>query len=153
MLNRIIVMGRLTRDPELRKTPAGISVCSFSVACDRDYKQKDKEKETDFIDCVAWRSTAEFVTKYFTKGRMAVVEGRLQIRDWTDREGGKRRSAEIVADNVYFADSKPKTEEDSDAAEPPAYDSEDDNFGFPPGFVPDLGEPDADGAGNRALPF
>ena len=106
MLNHITVMGRLTRDPELRRTPAGVPVASFSIACDRDFKSQSGEKETDFIDVVAWRSTAEFVSKYFAKGRMAVVEGRLQIRDWTDREGGKRRSAEVVADNVYFGDSK-----------------------------------------------
>ena len=97
MLNKIIIMGRLTRDPELRRTGSGTAVTSFSLAV---------EKETDFIDVVAWRSTAEFVSKYFTKGRMAVVEGRLQIRDWTDKDGGKRRSAEVVADNVYFGDSK-----------------------------------------------
>lgn len=106
MLNKIIVMGRLTRDPELRRTQSGLAVTSFSVACDRDFKNQAGEKETDFIDVVAWRSTAEFVSKYFTKGRMAVVEGRLQIRDWTDNNGGKRRNAEIVADNVYFGDSK-----------------------------------------------
>ena len=109
MLNRIIVMGRLTRDPELRYTQSQIPVCSFSVACDRDYGQ-DGEHETDFIDVVAWRSTAEFVSKYFAKGRMAVVDGRLQLRDWTDRDGNKRRSAEVVADSVYFGDSKPKEE-------------------------------------------
>ena len=106
MLNKIILMGRLTRDPELRRTQSGTAVTSFSIACDRDFKSQSGEKETDFIDVVAWRSTAEFVSKYFSKGRMAVVEGRLQIRDWTDREGGKRRSAEVVADNVYFGDSK-----------------------------------------------
>ena len=106
MLNRIILMGRLTRDPELRRTGSGTAVTSFSLAVDRDFKSQSGEKETDFIDIVAWRSTAEFVSKYFTKGRMAVVEGRLQIRDWTDRDGGKRRSAEVVADNVYFADSR-----------------------------------------------
>ena len=106
MLNRIILMGRLTRDPELRRTGSGTAVTSFSLAVDRDFKSQNGEKETDFIDIVAWRSTAEFVSKYFTKGRMAVVEGRLQIRDWTDREGGKRRSAEVVADNVYFGDSR-----------------------------------------------
>ena len=106
MLNRIILMGRLTRDPELRRTGSGTAVTSFSLAVDRDFKSQSGEKETDFIDIVAWRSTAEFVSKYFTKGRMAVVEGRLQIRDWTDRDGGKRRSAEVVADNVYFGDSK-----------------------------------------------
>lgn len=107
MLNRIILMGRLTRDPELRHTQAGTPVASFSLAVDRDFKDKATgEKGTDFIDIVAWRQTAEFVSRFFTKGRMAVVEGRLQIRDWTDKDGGKRRSAEIVADNVYFGDSK-----------------------------------------------
>ena len=106
MLNRIILMGRLTRDPELRRTGSGTAVTSFSLAVDRDFKSQSGEKETDFIDIVAWRNTAEFVSKYFTKGRMAVVEGRLQIRDWTDKDGGKRRSAEVVADNVYFRDSK-----------------------------------------------
>ena len=106
MLNRIILMGRLTRDPELRRTSSGTAVTSFSLAVDRDFKSQSGEKETDFIDIVAWRNTAEFVSKYFTKGRMAVVEGRLQIRDWTDKDGGKRRSAEVVADNVYFGDSK-----------------------------------------------
>ena len=106
MLNKIIVMGRLTRDPELRRTQSGLSVTSFSVACDRDFKSQSGEKETDFIDIVAWRQTAEFVCKYFSKGRMAIVEGRLQIRDWQDNNGNKRRSAEIVADNVYFGDSK-----------------------------------------------
>ena len=107
MLNRIILMGRLTRDPELRHTQTGTPVASFSLAVDRDFKDKTTgEKSTDFIDIVAWRQTAEFVSRFFTKGRMAVVEGRLQIRDWTDKDGGKRRSAEIVADNVYFGDSK-----------------------------------------------
>lgn len=99
-------MGRLTRDPELRRTGNGTAVTSFSLAVDRDFKNQSGEKETDFIDIVAWRNTAEFVSRYFTKGRMAVVEGRLQIRDWTDRDGGKRRSAEVIADNVYFGDSK-----------------------------------------------
>ena len=119
MLNRIILMGRLTRDPELRRTGSGTPVTSFSLAVDRDFKSQSGEKETDFIDVVAWRSTAEFVSKYFTKGRMAVVEGRLQIRDWTDRDGGKRRSAEVVADNVYFGDSKRDSAGDYGA--PPAY--------------------------------
>ena len=104
MLNKIVVMGRLTRDPELRRTQSGLSVTSFSVACDRDFKAQDGSRETDFIDCVAWRNTAEFVCKYFAKGRMAVVEGRLQIRDWQDNNGNKRRSAEIVADNVLMCD-------------------------------------------------
>ena len=106
MLNRIILMGRLTRDPELRRTGSGTAVTSFSLAVDRDFKSQSGEKETDFIDIVAWRNTAEFVSKYFTKGRMAVVEGRLQIRDWKDKDGNNRRSAEVVADNVYFGDSK-----------------------------------------------
>ena len=119
MLNRIILMGRLTRDPELRRTQSGTAVTSFSLAVDRDFKSQSGNKETDFIDIVAWRSTAEFVSKYFTKGRMAVVEGRLQIRDWTDREGGKRRSAEVVADNVYFGDSK--RDAASDGGYAPAY--------------------------------
>jgi len=107
MLNHIVIMGRLTRDPELRRTGSGVAVASFTVAVDRDFgKNENGEKETDFIDCVAWRQTGEFVSKYFTKGRMAVVSGRLQIRPWTDKDGNKRRTAEIVADNVYFGDSK-----------------------------------------------
>ena len=107
MLNHITIMGRLTRDPELRRTGSGIAVASFTVAVDRDFGGRDGgEKETDFIDCVAWRQTGEFVSKYFTKGRMIVVSGRLQIRSWTDKDGNKRRSAEVVADNVYFGDSK-----------------------------------------------
>ena len=107
MLNNIVIMGRLTRDPELRRTGSGTAVASFTVAVDRDFGSKDGgEKETDFIDCVAWRNTAEFVSKYFTKGRMAVVSGRLQIRPWTDKDGNKRRSAEVIAESVYFGDSK-----------------------------------------------
>ena len=107
MLNHITIMGRLTRDPELRYTQSQTPVASFTLAVDRDFGGRDGgEKQTDFIDCAAWRQTAEFVSKYFTKGRMAVVSGRLQIRDWTDREGGKRRSAEVVVDNVYFGDSR-----------------------------------------------
>lgn len=107
MLNHIVIMGRLVRDPELRRTGSGIAVASFTLAVDRDFGPKDGgEKETDFIDCVAWRNTGEFVSKYFTKGRMAVVSGRLQIRKWQDKEGNNRYSAEIVADNVYFGDSK-----------------------------------------------
>ena len=107
MLNHVVIMGRLTRDPELRRTGSGIAVASFSVAVDRDFGGRDGgEKETDFIDCVAWRQTGEFVSKYFTKGRMIVVSGRLQIRSWTDKDGNKRRTAEVVADNCYFGDSK-----------------------------------------------
>ena len=115
MLNKIILMGRLTRDPELRHTQTGTAVASFSLAVDRDFKDKATgDRTTDFIDVVAWRQTGEFVSRYFTKGRMAVVEGRLQIRDWTDKDGNKRRSAEVVADNVYFGDSK----RDADSAGP-----------------------------------
>ena len=107
MLNKIVIMGRLTRDPEMRQTGSGTSVTSFSLAVERDYSGRDGgEKQTDFIDVVAWRHTAEFVDKYFAKGDMAAVSGRLQIRDWTDKDGNKRRSAEVVADNVYFGDSK-----------------------------------------------
>lgn len=106
MLNNVIIMGRLTRDPELRRTQSGTAVTSFTMAVVRDFKSQSGEKETDFIDVVAWRSTAEFVAKYFTKGRMAVVEGRLQIRDWTDKDGNKRRNAEVLADNIYFGDAK-----------------------------------------------
>lgn len=109
MLNRCTIMGRIVRTPELRRTQSGIPVCSFSVACDRDYKDKSTgEKTTDFIDIVAWRNVTEFVSKYLTKGRMAVIDGRLQLRDWTDRDGNKRRNAEILASNVSFGDSKPK---------------------------------------------
>ena len=111
MLNHITIMGRLVRDPELRRTGTGIAVASFTVAVDRDFGGRDGgEKETDFIDCVAWRSTGEFVSKYFTKGSMAVVSGRLQIRSWTDKDGNKRRTAEVVADNVYFGESKRASE-------------------------------------------
>lgn len=113
MLNKIIVMGRFTRDPELRRTPAGTAVASFSLAVERDFKGQNGERETDFIDVVAWRNVGEFVSKYFTKGRMAVVEGRLQVRDWTDTENRKRRTAEIVAENVYFGDSKREEQQDT----------------------------------------
>lgn len=110
MLNKIILMGRLVKDPELRRTQSGTAVTSFRIAVDRDFKSQDGSKQADFFDVVAWRSTAEFVSKYFTKGRMAVVEGRLQTRDWTDKSGNKRITAEVVADNVYFADSKQSQE-------------------------------------------
>lgn len=106
MLNKIFVMGRLTADPELRRTQSGTPVASFTVAVDRDFKSQNGDKETDFIPVVAWRQTGEFVGRYFTKGRMAVVEGRLQNRNWTDRDGNKRTTSEIVADQVYFGDSK-----------------------------------------------
>ena len=107
MLNHIELMGRLTRDPELRHTQSGTAVASFTLAVDRDYGSRDGgDRQTDFIDCVAWRNTAEFASKYFTKGRMAVVTGRLQLRDWTANDGSKRRSAEVVVDNMYFGDSR-----------------------------------------------
>lgn len=106
MLNTITIMGRLTATPELKTTPGGIYVTSFTLAVERDFKDKETgEKATDFIDCVAWRGTAEFITRFFSKGRMAVVSGRLQLRDYTDNSGNKRRAAEVVAENVYFGDS------------------------------------------------
>ena len=119
MLNQIVLMGRLTRDPELRRTGTGTAVATFSLAVDRDFANSTTgERETDFIDIVAWRNTAEFVSKYFTKGRMAVVTGRLQIRNWNDKDGNKRRSAEVIADSVYFGDSK---REGGDAGYAPSY--------------------------------
>ena len=131
MLNHIVVMGRLTRDPELRRTGSGIAVTSFTVAVDRDFSNKESgERETDFIDCVAWRSTGEFVAKYFQKGSMAVVSGRLQMRSWTDKEGNKRRSAEVVADNVYFGDSK------RDGAAPGGFDQSAPSYAAPFGSSP-----------------
>ena len=114
MLNKVIIMGRLTRDPEMR-TVGDVQTCNFSLACDRDYKNKDGARDTDFVDIVTWRKTAELVNQYFHKGRMAIVEGRLQIRSWTDKEGNKRRSTEIVASNVYFGDSKPRAESDRES--------------------------------------
>ena len=118
MLNKIFIMGRLTRDPELRRTQTGTAVASFTLAVDRDYKDKTSgERGTDFIDCVAWRQAGEFISKYFTKGRMAVVEGRLQVRDWTDQQGNKRRSTEVVVDQVYFGDSKKEAASEGNANE------------------------------------
>lgn len=117
MLNHIDLMGRLTRDPELRRTGSGTAVANFALAVDRDFKSQSGEKETDFIDCVAWRSTAEFVSKYFKKGSMAVVSGRLTIRVWDDKDGNKRRTAEIVADNIYFGNSKREAESGITAGE------------------------------------
>ena len=134
MLNKTIVMGRLTRDPEMR-TVGDAQTCNFTLACDRDYKNKDGERNTDFIDIVAWRKTAETVCKYFHKGRMAIVEGRLQIRNWTDKDGNKRRTAEIVADNIYFGDFKPKEEQNPE-------DANDEGLQLPDGF--DIGEPTDD---------
>ena len=136
VLNKIVLMGRLTRDPELRHTQTGTPVASFTLACDRDFKDKQTgEKETDFIDVVAWRQTGEFVSRHFTKGRMAVVEGRLQIRGWTDKNGVKRRNAEVVADNVYFGDSKKEAEDGgaggtSSGYQPPALEDDDGELPF-----------------------
>ena len=145
MLNHITIMGRLTRDPELRRTGNGTAVTSFTVAVDRDYKGNNGEKETDFIDCVAWRNTGEFVGKYFTKGRMALVEGRLEIRNWTDKEQNKRRSAVVVAERVRFADSKPKAESESDLPFTGGYSASEMNaMGMPSGFMPDFGNDDGD---------
>ena len=126
-MNHIVIMGRLTRDPELRQTPSGVPVASFSLAVDRGYTPKDGgERQTDFIDVVAWRNTGEFVSKYFVKGQMAAVSGRLQLRDWVDKDGNKRRSAEVVADNVYFTESKKSREASFGHAEP----KDDYNNGF-----------------------
>ena len=122
MLNHVTIMGRMPRDPELRRTGSGIAVTGFTLAVDRDFSGKDGgEKETDFIDCVAWRQTGEFVSKYFTKGSMIVVSGRLQMRSWTDKDGNKRRTAEVVAENVYFGDSKRSNDGGNTTA--PAYGS------------------------------
>lgn len=107
MLNKIVIMGRLGKDVELRRTNTGTAVASFTLAVDRDFKDKATgSRETDWIDCVAWRNTAEFASRYFSKGRVAIVEGRLQMRTWTDKDGNKRRSAEVQVDNMYFGDSK-----------------------------------------------
>lgn len=154
MLNHIVIMGRLTRDPELRHTQNGTPVASFSLAVDRDFKDKQSgERATDFIDVVAWRSTGEFVSRYFTKGRMAVVEGRLQIRDWTDKDGNKRRSAEVVADNVYFGDSK--REGGSSGQE--SYSGGYGGYSAPAGGYPAQPDPDSEFAelttGDGDLPF
>ena len=118
MLNNIVIMGRLTRDPELRRTSSGVAVATFTLACERDFAAQGADKETDFIDIVAWRYTAEFIEKYFSKGQMAIVTGRLQIRNWEDKEGNKRRSAEILADHVYFGEAK----RDKTAQGEPQYD-------------------------------
>ena len=148
MLNRIIIMGRLARDPELRRTQAGVPVTSFRLAVDRDFKDKTTgERGTDWIDVVAWRQTGEFVSRYFTKGRMAVVEGRLQMRDWTDKEGNKRTSAEVVADNVYFGDSKRDGAPSGDYGAPPAYGAPAHSVPVGPSEFAELGEEDGE------LPF
>lgn len=122
-LNHITIMGRLTKDPELRRTGSGVAVTSFTLAVDRDYKDQSGKKETDFIECVAWRNSAEFVSKYFSKGRMAVVSGSLQKRKWVDKDGGNRETAEVVAEHIYFGDSK-----NSNAAADTAYEAPAENY-------------------------
>lgn len=120
MLNHVVIMGRLTNDVELRRTGTGTPVASFTLAVDRDFSDKSGNKETDFIECVAWKGTAEFMSKHFSKGRMAVVSGRLKIRPWEDKDGNKRKTAEVVVSNVYFADSKKETEKETE----PSYGAE-----------------------------
>ena len=158
MLNRIIIMGRLVRDPELRTTQSGTSVTSFTLAVDRDFKNRESgEKGTDFIDVVAWRQTAEFVCKYFTKGRMAIAEGRLQIREWKDKDGNNRRTAEVVAENVHFGDSKRDGAGESGYGAPPAYGNAGygnagygNNAGYGANAAPAYGAPPAYGGGYGA---
>ena len=128
MLNKIVIMGRMTHDPELRRTQTGTPVTTFSLAVDRDYKAEDGSRETDFIECVAWKGAAEFVAKYFSKGRVAVVEGRLQLRTWTDKEGNKRKAYEVLAANVYFGDSK-REETGGSYAKPVEYEEIEDDDG------------------------
>lgn len=130
MLNHITLAGRLVRNPELRRTQNGTAVASFTLACERDFKNESGDREVDFIDCVAWRKTAELVSGYFTKGRMAIVSGRMQIRGWTDKDGNRRKSAEILVDNIYFGDSKPQAEgtvTEATGAEPYSEIAEDDD--------------------------
>ena len=154
MLNRIVMMGRLARDPELRRTQSGIAVTSFRIACDRDFKSQNGEKSTDWIDVVAWRQTAEFVSKYFTKGRMAIVEGRLQSRDWTDKDGNKRTTIEVVADNVYFGDSRRDSADRGDSFgggySAPAYGAPSGGYSAPVGGTSDFAEIDEE---DGELPF
>jgi single-strand DNA-binding protein len=153
MLNRIVIMGRLARDPELRRTQSGIAVTSFRIACDRDFKSQNGEKSTDWIDVVAWRQTAEFVSKFFTKGRMAIVEGRLQSRDWTDKDGNKRTAIEVVADNVYFGDSKRDGADRGDSFggySAPAYNGPAGGYSAPVGGASDFAEIDEE---DGELPF
>ena len=147
MLNRVVIMGRLVRDPELRRTQSGVSVTSFRLACDSDFKSQSGERTTTWIDVVAWRQSAEFVSKYFAKGRMAVVEGRLQSRDWTDKDGNKRTTIEIVADNVYFGDSR---REGDGGYNPPAYSAPGGGYSAPVGGTSDFAEIDEE---DGELPF
>ncbi|MBQ5976751.1 MAG: single-stranded DNA-binding protein [Oscillospiraceae bacterium] len=150
MLNRIVIMGRLARDPELRRTQSGIAVTSFRIACDRDFKSQNGEKGTDWIDVVAWRQTAEFVSKYFTKGRLAIVEGRLQSRDWTDKDGNKRTAIEVVADNVYFGDSKRDGADRGDSYGAPSYSAPSGGYSAPIGGASAFAEIDEE---DGDLPF
>ena len=153
MLNTITIMGRLTRDPELRRTQTGVAVASFTLACERDFAAQGETRETDFIDIVAWRYTAEFTEKYFSKGQMAIVTGRLQIRNWEDKEGNKRRSAEVLADSVYFGDSKQQSGQSQQAAQSAEFSQLPDSTPVPfkcPG-IPQM-EIDADGLDDE-LPF
>lgn len=132
MLNKVIIMGRLTRDPELRRTQSGTAVTSFTLAVDRDFKSQSGEKETDFIDVVAWRNTGEFAAKYLAKGRMVAVEGRIQVRDWQDKDGNRRKSVEVVADNVYFGDSKRDSKpQESRTVDEPEFDEIEDDGDLP----------------------
>lgn len=153
MLNHITLMGRLTRDPELRYTQSGTAVASFTLAVDRDFGSRDGgDRQTDFIDIVAWRHTGEFVSKYFTKGQLAVVSGRLQIRDWVDKEGGKRRSAEVVADNVYFGESKKSRDSGESYRAAPSGNSYADSFSNASGSSPASAFSELDD-GDGDLPF
>lgn len=148
MLNRTIIMGRLTRDPELRRTQSGTAVASFSLAVERDFKDKDGSRQTDWLDCVAWKGTAEFISRYFSKGRMAVVDGRLQTRSYEDKNGSKRKAVEVVADSVYFGDSKkdPASAYDENYMPPPV--------GRPTGSEPPAGQEAMDGySDDGVLPF
>ncbi len=151
MLNQITIMGRLVRDPELRRTQSGTAVCSFSVAVDRDYQSRDSERQTDFIDVVAWRQTGEFVSKYFTKGRMIVVSGSLQSRKWQDRNGQNRVSWEVIANNVYFGDSKRDSAPGGgDYAPAPAYSAPAGGYTAPVSSTSDFAEIDDE---DGDLPF
>ena len=151
MLNRVTLMGRLVADPELRSTASNLSVCSFRIAVDRDYKKGD-QKETDFIDIVAWRSTAEFVANYFKKGRVIAVDGRLQIRPWEDKDGNKRFATEVVADNVYFGDSRPGGAGGNNGgySQAPAYGAPAGGYSAPVGGPSDFAEIDEE---DGDLPF
>lgn len=141
MYNRVGIMGRLAQDPEYKIMPSGVGMCRFTLAVDRDYRAQTGERETDWIDCVAWRKTGEFVSRYFTKGRMALVDGRLQVRKWTDTNGNPRRSTEVVVDEIYFADSPPSRTSAAPQVAPYA----------PQMGVPEFEElPDSD---NEGLPF